>query len=183
MSKIMSLLKAYQAFVRLPWQNGLSGPEKVWFCLYEPRDERRLRTRLDEFALATQEAGHAWTLFDVTTAFETWMVSHEYRDGYFAEPQYLGPALDDFLASLSERLQQVLQSADRSTVVAVTGAGALFGLVRVSALIERVAQHIRGRLLVFFPGTREGASNYRLLDGRDGWNYLAIPIEAEGKRI
>jgi len=34
---------------------------------------------------------------------------------------------------------------------------------------------IAGRLLVFFPGEHEGNS-YRLLDARDGWNYLAIPI-------
>jgi len=32
--------------------------------------------------------------------------------------------------------------------------------------------------LVFFPGERDG-SNYRLLDARDGWNYLATPIAAQ----
>jgi hypothetical protein len=33
--------------------------------------------------------------------------------------------------------------------------------------------------MVFFPGKHE-QSNYRLLDARDGWNYRAILIEAEG---
>jgi hypothetical protein len=28
---------------------------------------------------------------------------------------------------------------------------------------------------VFFPGVYEN-NNYRLLDARDGWNYLAVPI-------
>ena len=42
-------------------------------------------------------------------------------------------------------------------------------------LMEAVTDRVRGRLLVFFPGEREG-SNYRLLDARDGWNYLAVPI-------
>ena len=35
-----------------------------------------------------------------------------------------------------------------------------------------------GRLLVFFPGSYEN-NNYRLLDGYDGWNYLAVPITAD----
>ena len=33
----------------------------------------------------------------------------------------------------------------------------------------------RGRLVVFFPGQYE-QNNYRLLDARDGWNYMAVPI-------
>jgi len=34
---------------------------------------------------------------------------------------------------------------------------------------------VHGRLVVFFPGSFED-NNYRLLDGYDGWNYLATPI-------
>jgi hypothetical protein len=41
-----------------------------------------------------------------------------------------------------------------------------------------VSPEIKGRLLVFFPGEHDGGS-YRLLDARDGWNYLAIPITAQ----
>ena len=55
-------------------------------------------------------------------------------------------------------------------------------MVRVSTLIQGLAQDIRGRLLVFYPGTYEHG-NYRLLDARDGWNYLAVPITIpEGAR-
>ena len=53
--------------------------------------------------------------------------------------------------------------------------------MKVSALFERVNDAIAGRLLVFFPGEVEGNS-YRLLDARDGWNYLATPITAEKGR-
>ena len=55
------------------------------------------------------------------------------------------------------------------------GVGSLFGFVRVSQVIPLVETHIRGRLLVLFPGVYE-QNNYRMLDARDGWNYLAIPI-------
>ena len=34
---------------------------------------------------------------------------------------------------------------------------------------------IRGRLVVFFPGSHE-KNVYRLLDARDGWGYMAFPI-------
>ena len=37
-----------------------------------------------------------------------------------------------------------------------------------------------GRLVVFFPGQFE-QNNYRLLDARDGWNYLAVPITLYGE--
>ena len=57
------------------------------------------------------------------------------------------------------------------------GVATLFGLTRVSTAIEKVAPVIKGRMLVFFPGQHENG-NYRLLDARDGWNYLAIPITA-----
>jgi hypothetical protein len=51
----------------------------------------------------------------------------------------------------------------------------LFGFTRVSLVLKEVTTDIRGRLVVFFPGEYED-NNYRLLDARDGWNYLAVPI-------
>jgi hypothetical protein len=42
-------------------------------------------------------------------------------------------------------------------------------------VLKKVVNDIRGRLLVFFPGEYED-NIYRLLDARDGWSYLAVPI-------
>ena len=50
-----------------------------------------------------------------------------------------------------------------------------FGFARVSLVLKEVVKDIRGRLVVFFPGEFED-NNYRLLDARDGWNYLAVAI-------
>jgi hypothetical protein len=47
--------------------------------------------------------------------------------------------------------------------------------MRVSSLMERVEDTVRGRLLVFFPGEYTG-NVYRFMDARDGFNYLAVPI-------
>ena len=62
-------------------------------------------------------------------------------------------------------------------LLAALGVAGLFGFIRVSELMDAVDDAIRGRLLVFFPGEYDG-NIYRLLDARDGWNYLAVPITA-----
>jgi hypothetical protein len=178
-SSIEGLVQAYRRFVGLPWERGLAGPQKVWFAIYEPSQERRLRPRLEEFKIATLQAGHTWAFLDLTDTFAHWMAEHEYREEYFAQPEDMELALDDFAAYAAEQLTAALSApdVDEDTVVAVAGVASLFGLLKVSALLERAAAAVRGRLLLFFPGQHEG-SNYRLLDARDGWNYLAVPITA-----
>jgi len=64
------------------------------------------------------------------------------------------------------------------TVVALKGVGSLFGFLKVKDLVDHLAPMVKGRLLIFFPGSFEN-NNYRLLDGYDGWNYLAVPITAD----
>jgi len=175
--KIERLIRAYEDFVSLPWDQGLAGPQRVWFAVYDPEDERRLRVRITEFELATKRAGHGWLACDVTDAFPEWMSAQKYREEYFKEPESLGPALDDFMDWLAQRIEQSLSSVSESDVVALTGIAGLFGFLKVADLIRRVDSGIRGRLLVFFPGQYED-NNYRFLDARDGWNYLAVPITA-----
>jgi hypothetical protein len=55
----------------------------------------------------------------------------------------------------------------------------LFGFARLSQILKLVERDVRGRLVVFFPGQFE-QNNYRLLDARDGWNYMAVPISIHG---
>lgn len=179
--RVNQLLGEYRNQLRLPWSRTIAGPQRVWMVVYDPDLERRLRLRVEEFAIETREAGRRWELVNLTAAFAEWLAANEYRDAYFAEPELLTGALGGFADALADRLQAVLadSEADDSTVVAVLGTGSLFPMARVSELLDRVSPHIRGRLLVFFPGHLEG-SNYRLLDARDGWNYLAVPITAGG---
>lgn len=183
MSYIDDLVAEYRRFVALPWQQNLAGPQRVWMAVYPPDHERRLRLQRSEFENATKLAGHSWGLIDITTAFESWMADHEYRDEYFESPELLEPALPSFFAHLVEQVRRELKSHDDPEgVVGLLGAGTLFGLgdaVKVSALLNAASDDVAGRLLVFFPGQSEGSS-YRLLDARDGWNYLAIPITPNG---
>ena len=179
MGKIEALCREYERQVRLRWDPTLAGPQRVWFAAYLPDQERRLRLRIPLFEETTRKAGHGWNHVDLTTWFAQWMANHDYREAYFANPDRLELALKDFAAFVADMLRSQLESAgaDDHTVVSVSGVGSLFGVARVSKLVEDVAGSVRGRLLVFFPGQHEGG-NYRLLDARDGWNYLAVLIAA-----
>ena len=180
MAGVERLLTNYEKYVRLPWDQILAGAQKVWFAVYAPSDERRLRARFGAFETATLQAKHAWIQYDLTDTFPRWLAEQEYRESYFESPEDMEMALEDYvdtvILAVRERMQQ--SDVDANTVVAILGLASLFGLMRASRLIDAIAPEVKGRLLVFFPGERDGA-NYRLLDARDGWNYHAIPITAE----
>ena len=179
MANVEPLLKSYEQFVRLSWQSGLAGAQKVWMAVYDEADERRLRARVGAFENVTVAASHGWQTCDLTDLFAGWMAAQPYRDSYFESPEDMDMALEDFFLHVVSVVRDALAApgVDEKTVVALTGVASLFGLMRASRLVDQVSGAIRGRLLVFFPGAREG-NNFRLLDARDGWNYLAIPITA-----
>ena len=180
MAGIRQLLTNYEKYVRLPWEPVLAGPQKVWFAIYSPADERQLRAQMGAFETATLEAGHGWIQHDVTEAFPVWMAAQEYRESYFAAPEDMDMALEDFAQSVIAAVRESLKQpgANENTVFVLSGLASLFGFMRASRLVESVASQVRGRLLVLFPGQRDG-TNYKMLDARDGWNYLAIPITSE----
>jgi hypothetical protein len=112
------------------------------------------------------------------------MAQTEYRESYFESPEDLELKLDDdFLEHVADRVRDVLTApeADDQSVVGIYGIASLFGFIRVSELMKEIERDIRGRVVVFFPGEYEN-SNYRLLDARDGWNYLAVPITLQEER-
>jgi Domain of unknown function (DUF1788) len=172
------LLANYSRQVRLPWSAKMAGMQRVWFAVYPPAEERRVRARLPQFEALTLAANHGWTTVDLTGLLPGWIAAHEYREGIFAEPEHFSAdsAIED-LAVERVRAACVDENVDAASVVAVTGLGTLFDFMRVSSLINRVEESIRGRLLVLFPGEYAG-NVYRFMDARDGFNYMAVPITA-----
>jgi hypothetical protein len=188
MSRIDMLRKNYQRICGLPWDRNIAGAQRVWLAVYDKEDERKLRLRLGLYEEATHQARHKWCLVDLTDAFAEWMCSPEnasFADGYFESPDLLDDGvLADFRQSVVARITTALgQLADsEDAVLALYGVASLFGFLRISELLPLIEGHIRGRLLVFFPGVYE-QDNYRLLDARDGWNYHAVPITASEGEI
>ena len=173
MGKIEDLSVVYERHVGVPWQRTVAGAQRVMLVVYEKELERTLRDRIGEFEQATLRSGHDWTLVDCTRWFAEWMGNDEYHDAWFEDPNLLGMKLEgEFRKVVGSRLCSELEAASDNGVVAVLGVASLYGFLRVSEVIRSVEHAIRGRLVVFFPGTKN-ESNYRLLDARDGWNYLA----------
>lgn len=176
-SRIARLLASYRERIAAPWPQNVAGVERVFFVVYGPADERRLRARMAEFALATEQAGHRWQHVDLTDAFPRWMGAQRYRDRYFANPALLTPALRQFEVAVAGEITTALEHSSSDAVVAVSGVASLFGLARVSDVLRRVHDAIPGRLVVFFPGDYAD-SVYHLLEAPGGWNYMAVPILA-----
>lgn len=183
MNRIELLKKNYQRFCETSWDANVAAAQRVWLAVYEKEDERKLRLRLGLFAEATRHAGRKWQAIDLADAFANWMCGSENADdadSYFDSPDSLdGAALGEFKESVAAGIRSALaELADaENTVLAVYGVGSLFAFLKVSEILPLVEGDVKGRLLIFFPGVYE-QNNYRLLDARDGWNYLAYPITA-----
>ena len=180
MSKIRRLIKSYGKFISIPWRDDAAAPQRVIFCVYHENDELRLRAKIDEFELATKQAGHEWAVFDLTDAFPEWLSAQRYARSYFQKPELLASILPKLLTFIINKFEKILHEnkADENSVVALKGVGSLFGFLKIKEVVDKLAPMVKGRLLVFFPGSFED-NNYRLLDAYDGWNYLAVPITAD----
>jgi len=176
MNAIERLIQNYDRQLNLPWPNGLAGKQRVWFAVYPPCDERRVRARIQQFEALTLQAGHGWSCVDLTPVLPEWIGAHDYREGLLQSPEHL-EVNEDLELLAAERILAACADpeADSQSVVAVAGLASLFDFMRVSRLIDRVEDSIRGRLLVFFPGEYQ-RNIYRFMDARDGFNYMAVPI-------
>ena len=178
MGRIEQLAERFGRHIALPWQQTVAGAQRVIVIVYDKELERTLLARKSEFETATRRADHEWHEVDLAGAFAEWMAAEEYRDAYFESPDDLQMKLDsEFPAFAASRIRRVLEGPAKSpnSLVAVFGAASLYGFAHVSQVLKLVEPAIQGRLVVFFPGTYD-QHNYRLLDARDGWNYLAVPI-------
>ncbi|WP_087719601.1 BREX protein BrxB domain-containing protein [Salinicola salarius] len=180
MSRVRRLVQSYSRHISIPWRDDAAAAQRVIFCVYNENEERWLRARVDEFEIVTKQAGHDWALFDLTNTFAAWLSSQRYAKSYFQKPHLLATVLPKYLDYIVNEFERFLDSRNigENAVVAIQGVGSLFGFLKVKDVVDKLAPQVPGRLLVFFPGSYEN-NNYRLLDGYDGWNYLAMPITAD----
>ncbi len=179
MSKIKRLIQSYSRYIAVPWRDDAAAAQRVIFCVYNETEERLLRAKVDEFEIVTRQAGREWAMFDLTDTFAIWLASQRYAKSYFEKPHLLSTLLPKYLEFIADEFETFLQKNEigPDSVVAIKGVGSLFGFLKVKEVVDKLAPMVKGRLLVFFPGSYEN-NNYRLLDGYDGWNYLAVPITA-----
>lgn len=180
MSRIKRLIQSYSKYIAVPWRDDAAPAQRVIFCVYNETEELRLRAKIDEFEIATRDANHKWVIFDLTDTFAVWLASQRYAKSYFKNPNLLSTLLPKYLVYIETEFAVFIEhkNADEDCVVAIQGVGTLFGFLKVKEIVDKLAPKVKGRLLIFFPGSYEN-NNYRLLDGYDGWNYLAVPITAD----
>ena len=180
MNRIKRLADSYSRHIVVPWREDAASAQRVIFCVYHQADERALRAGIGEFEIATRSAGHNWSLIDLTHTFAEWLSGQRYAQKYFQQPHLLSNLLPRYQDHIVAQCATYLNGGggDANGVVAVHGVGSLFGLLKVKAVVDRLAPLVAGRLLLFFPGSHEN-NNFRLLDGYDGWNYLAVCITAD----
>ena len=180
MNRIKRLVESYSKYIAVPWRSDAAPAQRVIFCVYNENEELRLRARIDEFEIATRQAGHEWAVFDLTDTFAYWLTSQRYIKSYFQKPHLLSTLIPRYLVFIEDKFSAFLteNQIGQECVVALEGVGSLFGFLKVKEVVDKLAPKVKGRLLVFFPGTYEN-NNYRLLDGYDGWNYLAVTITAD----
>jgi hypothetical protein len=179
-SRIKQLLQSYSRYISIPWRQDAPAAQRVIFCVYNENEELRLRAKIDEFEIATRKAGYNWFVFDLTDTFADWLTGQKYAESYFHKPELLVTLLPKYLTYIVDKFELYLieNTIEKNTVVAIKGVGSLFGLLKVKEVVDVLAPLVSGRLLIFFPGSYDN-NNYRLLDGYDGWNYLAVPITAD----
>jgi hypothetical protein len=176
MSSIDRLLSNYARQVRLPWSAHTSGKQRVWFAVYPPAEERRVRARLPQFEGSRWKPTTAGLTVDLTDLLPKWIAVMSIARESLPNPSTSAPAANSKIWPLNGFVTAACsEDANATCVVAITGLATLFDFMRVSSLIERVEDSVRGRLLVFFPGEYAG-NVYRFMDARDGFNYMAVPI-------
>jgi len=181
MSRVSDLVDAYAADLSLSWNTRLSGGERVRMLVYPPEMERVMRAALPKMELATAQAGHGWSVIDITDEFGTWIATHRHAQAFFEEPTELTPAIGEkFKTELVAKLREQLSAAPGNDVVAIVGIGSIFPFLSAAGVIKTIDEVVTGRLLVLFPGTHDPDNHsFRLLDARDGFDYRARVINPQ----
>ena len=175
---VEDLLGAFRSRLAVPWRPDEAAAGRVWMLWYDKGLERRVRGRFAEFRLAAEQSQKGWHEFDLAPEFGKWVARQPWFERAARRPSTLGPVLPDFEAHLTSQLRERLKECGQNDIFALTGVASLFGVVRASPLIAKVVDAVPGRLLITFPGTHQGGI-YRLLDARDGWSYLGVPIPSD----
>jgi hypothetical protein len=175
LSNVEDLLTEFRKRLAVPWRVDETPAGRVWILWYDKAQERRVRGRVQEFRLAAEQAGKGWREFDIAPRFGAWVAQQPWFERLAKRPAALPTVIPEFEDHLAETIRGELRACGANDILVLTGIASLFGLTRASSLIDKIVASVPGRVLVMFPGAHQGGI-YRLLDGRDGWNYLAVPI-------
>ena len=177
MSKIDQLLTTFTKVINEPWSSRLSGQEKVWFLIFDPVDLRKLQFRIGEFEIEAKKANKEWRAISLKKFFTDWLSAHDYKEAYFENPDDIIDSLEyEFVDYVINRITEQIKSNSENELLVLNDVSALFGHIKLSSILNAISKDIHGRLMILFPGEYSN-NQYRLMDARAGWDYLARPIQ------
>lgn len=138
MSRAKRLIQSYTSYITVPWRDDAAAAQRVIFCVYNENEERSLVARIDEFEIATRQAGHNWAIFDLTNTFAVWLASQKYAESYFRKPHLLSTLLPKYQTYIAQEFGNFLQKNNPTgnDVVALKGVGSLFGFLKVKEVVD-----------------------------------------------
>ena len=80
MSRAKRLIQSYTSYISVPWRDDAAAAQRVVFCVYNETEELSIVAKVDEFEIATRQAGHNWAIFDLTNTFAVWLASQRYAE-------------------------------------------------------------------------------------------------------
>ena len=112
MSRVKRLIQSYSKYISVPWRDDAAAAQRVIFCVYNETEERWLRAKVDEFEIATRQAGHEWAMFDLTDTFAIWLASQRYAKSYFQKPHLLFTLLLKYFVFITNEFAIFLQKKE-----------------------------------------------------------------------
>ena len=119
MSKIERLIASYNKYIAIPWRADAAAAQRVIFCVYNESDELRLRSKIDEFEIATKDNGHDWAVFDLTDTFAEWMADQKYAHSYFKKPNLLATLYPKYQEFIEKKFSQFLNEIEANEIFVV----------------------------------------------------------------
>ena len=108
MSKINRIIASYNKYIAIPWRSDAAAAQRVIFCVYNESDKLRLRSKIDEFEIATRNNGHEWAIFDLTDMFAEWMANQKYAQSYFKQPNLLANLYPKYQEFIEKRFSEII---------------------------------------------------------------------------
>ena len=165
MASLEELLGELRRQLALTWQPDVPPESGVWILWYDKALDRKVRGRFQEVRQTVIEADHGWHHLDLETLFPAWIAQHELLTVLLENPLELSTQLPDFEAVVAVQVGAAIEKCGENDLLAISGCGAVSGLLRLSDLIASCASHIRGRVMLLYPGTHR-ANVYRLRRAR-----------------
>jgi hypothetical protein len=166
MAKFGDALDDLATYLKRPTSRG-----RVAMVVYPPPVERKVEHQLTDYAARLEEMGLRVNAVNVNSIVNSVLESRldDVADAWSSQR-------DDAKLAISQpsrkQLIQATMTADKvSDVILWTRVGGAYPFLSIAAVSESMIGKLVATLVIFYPGSLEGKTSFRLLNQRDGYQY------------